>query len=90
MGATAIMGSDDSLAKEVNILGRRRVWHRDLGASYPADPPSVRRSYPPPLPLPGPRSYGRPRTGEIPDSAQRDALVSWLRQQSRTGILVLA
>lgn len=35
---TTTTGNDKSLAKEVKILGRRLVWHPDVGITYGADP----------------------------------------------------
>lgn len=35
---TTLIGNNDSLQKEVKILGRCLVWHRDIGVSYEADP----------------------------------------------------
>lgn len=40
--ATTIMGEDASLAKDIKILGRRRVWPPGVGISYGADPRRAR------------------------------------------------
>ena len=37
-----MIGEDESLEKEVDILNRKIVWHKGVGISYEADPKHAR------------------------------------------------